>query len=51
MLVLYSFVIFFTGGDITNYYEKIKDELLDNELTKKAKDYSTNVKLCKTAKK
>ena len=25
-----------------DYYEKIKDELIENELTKKAKEYSKN---------
>ena len=30
------------GGGILNYYNEIKNELIDNELTKKAKDYSKN---------
>ena len=30
------------GGDIMDYYNSIKELLIDNELTKKAKDYSKN---------
>ena len=31
-----------SGGDYMNYYSSIKELLINNELTKKAKDYSKN---------
>ena len=30
------------GGDLVNYYSDIKELLVNNELTKKIKDYSKN---------
>jgi len=35
-------ILIVKGCGFMNYYEKIKEELIDNELTKKAKDYSKN---------
>ena len=30
------------AGEIMNYYSEIKNELINNEITKKVKDYSKN---------
>ena len=37
-----SYVIITPRGDSLNYYNKIKKELIDNEINKKIKDYSKN---------
>ena len=37
-----SYIIITPRGDSLNYYNEIKNELLDNEINKKVKDYSKN---------
>ena len=40
MLILFYHVNISLWGDILKYYDEIKNELLDNEINKKVKDYS-----------
>ena len=50
MIIFFNFLGEFTlkreniksRGDFLNYYDKIKKELLNNEITKKVKNYSIN---------
>ena len=40
--MIFNYVISNSGGDYMDYYSSIKELLINNELTKKAKDYSKN---------
>ena len=40
--MIYNYAISNSGGDYMDYYSSIKELLINNELTKKAKDYSKN---------
>ena len=42
-VLLICFNILLTGDDILNYYNEIKNELINNEINKKVKDYSKNL--------
>ena len=42
MFIFISYVIISIRGDTLDYYNEIKNELLDNEINKKVKDYSKN---------
>ena len=42
MTVIINIIQTLTGDDYMNYYEEIKEELINNEINKKVKDYSKN---------
>ena len=42
MFIFISYAIISNRGDTLDYYNEIKNELLDNENNKKVKDYSKN---------